>query len=271
MNISKKGISFLFALTLGVAGFGQTDLEKLLEIENGFINIDNAVLLMEEIPSLGLKDSIASIQGLTISNPSYGAELFKLTSWLKSCHNKNPAGKNKFGHIVSIHVKEKLSNFQPFPNSYYNKGIIQLYHHAERLFAYVIEVNDKVFDENLVNIYYQFRNLLRQFIETEKMKDELTKEINDLGMEVSRLNYAIGSLNKLVNEQTELIYLLKNTTTTTRQLSEDQQRDERVSQLVTRRKWRYLAATKISKQQLDGITYGKDRKAARKDLKKALK
>jgi hypothetical protein len=261
-----KNILLLSAVLLvATIASGQSDLEKLYVVNIEFQSIDSCVLLMEEISDLSLRNSLMDIKDLADKNP---VDKIRLTNMLSSLnYSIDNLEKKTFGRIVFTYLNHKESLLPTFSNAAYEVRIHQLYHHAKRLFEYIVG-DGKVFDENLLNIYYQFRNELRQFIEIEKMKQKLTTHITVLQGEISVLCDSVISVRSLMTKQYDSLKLIIGST---KALTEDQQRDERVSQLVTRRKWRYLAATKLSKQQLDGITYGKDRKAARKELKKALK
>jgi hypothetical protein len=263
-----KTIFLLFtSLLISVSVCSQTDLDKLSAINLEFYWIDNSVLLMEEISDLSLKSSLKEIEDLAGKNPSYKIPLTDMRNRLIRINTDNANENMIFGKIVSTYLNHEKLRLPTFSNSGYTDCIHQLYHHTQRLFEYRVG-DGKVFDENLVSIFYHFRNQFRQFIENEKMKHELKQQIAVLQTEISVICDSIISVKILAKKNHDS---LKTISGSTQKLTEDQQRDERVSQLVTRRKWRYLAATKLSKQQLDGITYGKDRKAARKELKKAVK
>ena len=270
MITTRKIIAFGILWLICASAHGQTDLEKLSAIEKEFYLIDEAVFLMEEIPVLNLTNDLDKIILLSLEqkNPNYKNQLKKLHQWLACLENTYAPPRKTFGLIVSAYVDSKIKTIPIFSNLIYDDRIHQLYHHTKRLFENIGRDEGNVFDENLVNIYYQFRNELRQIIETEKMKYELTHQISGLKVEISMLCDAINSVKLMMNRKFDS---LKKTTDTTRKFSEDQQRDERVSQLLTRRKWRYAGAIKLSKQKLDSIILGKDLKVARKDLKRALK
>ncbi len=253
---------FIFSVT-----FSQSDLEKLEAIEKDYANIDNAVFLIEEISTLGLKDGLKQIQDC-IQNEKlapFKDRLIKLAAWMEA-HTTQSMISKSISSITSIYIKNKIDHYNSFTNGYYTLQIQQLYHHTRRLFEMVVG-NEKVFDENSLSIYYQFRNELRQMIENELTKRELTQQISTLQGEVRALQTSMNILKTTVDKNHSE---LKSKSNTIHQLTDDQQRDERVGQLFRSRKWRY-SAIRFTKHQIDSITLGKTRKLARKDLKKALK
>jgi hypothetical protein len=271
-------VDLLLMLCVSSYGGGETDLQKLMRVEQEFRQIDSTIFLVEEIYALSLKDRNP------IGNPpeKYQGEISNLNKRLKVWGKRYSAKPLTLGETVSRHI-DSLMKYKPdFINETYDDRVSQLYHHTKRIFDFIIG-GGNVFDENMVSIYYQFRNELRQIIELEevkyeqstamekmkyqlsaeieKMEVELTQQINGTKTEISMLNEKVNSLRFLMSRKLDSLEKTTN----------NQQRDEMVSQLVTRKKWRYKAR-KLTKQNLDLImTDSGNRKAARRNLKKLLR
>jgi len=259
----KKLLSFTLGLLAVLNGLSQSpELKILKEIEEDFRVIDSAVWLVEKYDPITLNSSLT--KKLSYRSTSFKKIMANLGLDTLKCTKSDTLKEFIKCYTISL---TKAADGQRIDNSH-KDNLKSLYHHTLKLFNNDFINGGKDFDENLLAIYHQHRLRFHQMVENEKMKHELKQQIAVLQNEISVLCDSVISFKISMTKNHKS---LKTISDSTQRLTEDQQRDERASQLVTRRKWRYLASTKLSKQDLDAITAGKNRRVARKELKSVLK
>jgi hypothetical protein len=259
----KKLLSFTLGMLAALNGLSQnSELKILKKIEKDFRVIDYAVWLVEKYDPITLKSSLTDKLPFVLTSFKKSMSSFDLDT-LK-CTSDNSL--KEFVKCYTISLIDATDGHRI--DNFHKDNLKSLYHHTLKLFNNDLINGGKDFDENLLSIYHQHRLRFHQMVENEKMRHELTQQITLLSSELDVLCDSVILLKSLMRKQYDL---LKLTTGSTKVLTEDQQRDEKVSQLFSRRKWRYLASTKLTKQDLDAITEGKDRRVARRELKSVLK
>ncbi|MBL7854715.1 MAG: hypothetical protein JNL17_09955 [Cyclobacteriaceae bacterium] len=237
-----------------------------------FAWIDSAVFLMENIAALSIRDDSDKLIGYKKSHLKYSNTIqWLISNQIKSCGFKSLA---QLAFCIVTQLEDELSkDFALKPE--HRIALASLYAHTKRLFEHEM-YGGTVFDETIHIQYYQHRLRILQLLDQERFEQRVNQRLTHLEECLANLETRLtaqikNGLSDLDKSLKGEFSYLNSTMNQTKTFTQNQQRDQMVTQITSRKKWQRKARAVEGSTIERILTSGKSRYKMKQELKRSIR